>query len=148
MNEKWDRRFIELARFYATWSKDPSTKVGAHIVRPDRTPVSYGYNGFPRGVDDSDERYANRELKYKMVVHAEENAILNALDRDALRGAILYVTPFMPCARCAASIIQAGIAEVVSIPTSPELAARWSEDIEITTTMFREARVTLRIIGA
>lgn len=146
MITKWDRRFLELAQFYAQWSKDPSTKVGAHIVRPNRTPVSYGYNGFPRKVEDSEERYNNREVKYKMVVHAEENAILNAEVRSALKGATLYVTPFMPCARCAASIIQVGIEEVVTTATPPELAKRWSEDIEITQTMFQEANVRLRVL--
>lgn len=31
-NEKWNRRFVELAKNVSTWSKDPSTKVGAVIV--------------------------------------------------------------------------------------------------------------------
>ncbi len=144
MNEKWDRRFMNIAKEVASWSKDPSTKVGAHIVRTDRTPVSYGYNGFPRGVKDTEDRYINRDVKYKLVVHAEENAILNAHGLD-LRGCILYATA-LPCARCAASIIQVGIAEVVAPEPSLDYVSRWADDIKLTKTMFEEAGVALRVI--
>ena len=52
--EKWDRRFLRLAREVASWSKDPSTKVGAVLVDPlDNTIVSLGYNGFPRRVKNA-----------------------------------------------------------------------------------------------
>ena len=74
----WDRRFLGLAAHIATWSKDPSTKVGAVIVRPNKTIVSVGFNGLPRGVDDLDSRYNERALKYAMTVHAEANARLRA----------------------------------------------------------------------
>ena len=56
IDEKWDRRFLALAEHVADWSKDPSTKTGAVIVRPDRTIASMGYNGFPRGMADTDDR--------------------------------------------------------------------------------------------
>ena len=75
--EKWDRRYLDIAKSVSQWSKDPSTKVGAVLVRDNRI-VSVGYNGFPEGVDDSEERYNNRELKYDLVVHAEVNAIISA----------------------------------------------------------------------
>ena len=71
-NKKWDLRFIELAKLVSTWSKDPSTQTGAVIVDPNRRVVSVGYNGFPIGVDDDPERYANRDLKYKMIVHCAD----------------------------------------------------------------------------
>ena len=77
-SEKWDGRFLDLATFIAEWSKDPSTKVGAALVRPDRTIVSVGFNGFPRGVLDHAERYQDRSTKYEMVVHAEMNALLSS----------------------------------------------------------------------
>ena len=67
VSDKWDRRFLELANFVASWSKDPSTKVGAVIVRADRTVASMGFNGFPRGVLDHEGRYADRATKYAMV---------------------------------------------------------------------------------
>src|SRR6266436_5419974 len=71
--------------------KDPSTKVGAVLVNYDENKEFMGYNGFPRGVHDDEERYDNREQKYKMVVHAEVNTILKA--GDYARGATLYVFP-------------------------------------------------------
>lgn len=109
-----DIRYLEMARFIATkFSKDPSTKVGAVITRPDRTVAGIGYNGLPRGVAD-DERLLDRELKYEMTVHAELNAILNC--REPLAGYTLYVWPLPPCARCATAIIQAGIRRVVQLP--------------------------------
>ncbi len=98
VSDKWDDRFLNLAKFVAEWSKDPSTKVGAVIVRPDRTVASVGYNGFPRGVLDHVDRYSDRDTKYAMVVHAENNALINA--RQSLEGCTLYVTPLPPCTQC------------------------------------------------
>ena len=140
----WDSRFIELAKHISTWSKDPSTQVGAVIVDKDHRIVSLGFNGFARGVLDEPDRYADRETKYKMVVHAESNALIFA--RQDLRGTALYVWPFMPCASCAAKVIQAGICQVVAPPTPPELAERWAKDLELTRVMFHEAGVQLRIL--
>ncbi len=81
MNEKWDKRFLELAKHVSLWSKDPSTKTGSVIVDQKRRVVSGGYNGLPIGVEDLDERLNNREIKYKMIVHCERNALLFA-NRD------------------------------------------------------------------
>jgi deoxycytidylate deaminase len=62
--EKWDRRFLELAKQVSTWSKDPSTQVGAVLVNDLLQVVGMGYNGFPRGVEDWQMNvYADRELK-------------------------------------------------------------------------------------
>jgi dCMP deaminase len=82
--DKWDGRFLDLAVFVGDWSKDPSTKVGAVLVRPDRTIAGLGFNGFPRGVLDHPERYDDRPTKYEMVVHAEMNALLSS--RESLEG--------------------------------------------------------------
>ena len=122
MLSKWDERFIELARLVAAWSKDPSTKVGAVIVRPDRTIASLGFNGFARGVDDTEERFNNRELKYPLTIHAEANALMSA--NEKLNGCTLYVTPLLPCHACAGLIIQSGISKVVAecgIVNNPDL---------------------------
>ena len=133
----WSKRFIKLAQHIATWSKDPSTKVGAVIVEPKtRHVLGMGYNGFPRGVHDLDERYADRSIKYEMVVHAEVNAILNAV-KD-VRGCVLYCT-FMPCPQCAAQLIQAGI-ECVYACVNPA-DERWKAKFDITLKMLTEAKV-------
>ncbi len=109
--EKWDLRFMELAKHYAGWSKDPSTQIGAVVVDSLNRQLGQGYNGFPRGVNDDPERYANREEKYPLVVHAELNAILNCTLSP--RGATLYVYPLPPCPECTKAIIQSGIKRVV-----------------------------------
>ena len=92
------------------YSKDPRTKVGALILRADGTPVSWGYNGFPRGIAETPELWENREEKYKRVLHAESNAIDFA--RESLDGTTIFCSLF-PCSNCAARIVQAGIKAVV-----------------------------------
>lgn len=145
--ERWDARFLEMAELVATWSKDPSTKVGAILVDPARRVTSTGYNGFPRGVDDSWERYADREQKYAMVVHAELNAILTACSGGMdVMGCTLYVTR-APCAECAKSIIQAGIVRVVwASDTDPAMSIRWADSRATMRTMFDESGVDVEIL--
>jgi dCMP deaminase len=138
---KWDERFLRLAQQVSTWSKDPSTQVGAVITRPDRTIVSVGYNGFPRGVDDKREFLDDRPIKYLRTVHAEVNAILTA--REPLQNCNLYVYPLHPCAACTGAIIQAGISHVVAfMEQEPD---RWAEQFKVASRMCEEAfvRVTL-----
>ena len=130
----WHKRFFDLADLVGSWSKDPSTQVGAVIVRPDRTIASVGYNGFPRGVQDV---YTTREDKLLRTVHAEANAILAA--QEPLRGYTLYVTPLHPCANCAALIIQSGIKQV-----HYRIGMRgqaWLDHYEAMTSMFEQAGV-------
>lgn len=141
MKSHWHQRFLALARHMSTWSRDPNRQVGAVIVRPDKTVATMGFNGFPRGVADSDERYNNRELKNEMVVHAEMNAILHA--REPLHDYALYVWPFHPCARCAAAIIQSGIKQIYTVPWD---TTNWGETIRIARQMFDEAGVTVTIL--
>ena len=137
--DHWDARFLALAEHIAQWSKDPSTKVGCVIASSDRRVVSTGFNGLPSGVEDSLERLTDRDLKYEMTVHAERNAIINA--RRDLTGCRLYVT-LRPCSVCAAMIIQAGIAEVI---TPPCLDRRLFETfhLDLTEQMLDEAGVAL-----
>jgi dCMP deaminase len=141
---KWARRFLELARFVAAWSRDPSTKVGAVVADQANRVVSLGYNGFARGVRDNPERYADREMKLKMVVHAERNAILFAA-KD-LKDCTLYTWPFQPCSVCAAMVIQVGISRVVAPVMTDELRARWGEDVRLAERMFHEAVVALELV--
>ena len=145
MYDKWDDRFIELANFIASWSKDPSTQVGAVIANSNtKRVISMGYNGFPAGVEDTAERLGTREIKYEMVVHAESNALLFA--GPAAEGCTLYVTPLPPCARCAVLIIQAGISRVVC-PTPDKSKEPWRTQSQISETMFGEAGVQFDYLG-
>lgn len=144
-NDKWDKRFLELAKFVASWSKDPSTQTGA-VITQDKRVVSVGYNGFPQGVDDNPERYANRELKYLMVSHCERNAVLFAC--RSVEGCTLYTWPFMSCATCAGVVIQAGIKRCVASVATPALLERWGKDIEVAKMMFKEAGVELDLVAS
>lgn len=137
MMDKWDRRFLELARLVSTWSKDPSTHCGAVIVRKDRTICSTGYNGFPRGMLDSSELYLDRDVKLKRIIHAETNAILTA--KEDLRGCTLYTCPFLSCPRCAVMVIQAGISRCVAPVAREGREERW--DLTTTRAFFLEAGV-------
>lgn len=112
MRPDLDTWALDMADLVARRSKDPSTQVGAVILRPDKTVASVGYNGFPRGCSDDPALYADRETKYARVVHAEANAIVTAKER--LDGCTLYTSPLPPCPACAGLIIQAGITRIVS----------------------------------
>jgi dCMP deaminase len=139
---KRDHAYVSLAMFWAeTKSKDPSTQVGAVLVSADGKREYLGYNGFPRGVEDHPERYADRASKYAYVVHAELNAILKA-GRDS-EGATLYTWPLATCNECAKAVIQAGVARVVS-PTIPN--GRWQDSQDIAMIMYNEAGVVVDII--
>ena len=135
---KWDRRFLEMAKLVSTWSKDPSTQCGAVITRGKHI-VSVGFNGFPAGCNDDDALYANRETKYSRILHAEVNAILSA--KQDLTGCTIYVHPLLPCDRCAATIIQAGITKVVALEATPDMLYRWGDALEVSKRMLAEADV-------
>lgn len=145
MSEKWDVRFVKLAMHIANWSKDPSTKVGCVVVGEDREIRSTGFNGFPRGIEDDEERLLDREQKYPLICHAEENAIMHAARIGvSLKGSTAYVT-WPPCSRCARSLIQSGIKQII-YPTPGEIPERWVEDFNISNSMISEAGVVVRTI--
>ena len=135
---KWDARMLALVELVASWSKDPSSRVGAAIVDSKNRVVSLGFNGFPRAVDDSAEVLADREEKLRRTIHAEENALLFA--SRSVEGCTIYVT-HPPCGRCAAKLIQAGITRVVCNPPSVEFLQRWGREMASAGQMFAEAGV-------
>lgn len=111
---RWDNRYLSLARLVATWSKDPSTKVGAVLVRANNSVASTGYNGFPPGCDDSPLLYADRAFKYSLVVHAEINA-LSFCGNGTPKGSTVY-TSFPVCPSCMEALGKAGVVRVVQPP--------------------------------
>lgn len=144
---KWQRRYIDLAAHVATWSKDPSRKIGAVAIGSKGQVLSQGYNGFPRGVDDSEERYANKQEKYKHVVHAEMNVIYNAsYSGVSLHGADLYVYGLPVCSECAKGIIQVGIKHVVVRTPPDQNRGHWDDMWIDSVKMFEEAGVTYQWI--
>jgi dCMP deaminase len=141
MTSKWALRFNQMAELVASWSKDPSTQVGAVIARQNKI-ISVGFNGYPHGISDSAET-DEREMKYLKTLHAEENAILFA-KRD-LDGCEIYVTHF-PCPNCAAKIIQTGITAVYCPEQDDEFLSRWGEKIQVSLDMFKQAGVSVNWI--
>jgi len=138
--DKWDQRFCELAKFVSEWSKDPNAKVGAVVFSKRGGDISIGYNGFPMGVEDSAERLEDPDIKLELIVHAEQNALIAAGSRTA--GSTLYVWGKPVCARCAGSIIQAGVKRVVALsPESVEQGSKWRASGIYAHQMFVEAGI-------
>ncbi len=136
---KWDKRWLEIAENISTWSKDPSTQIAAIAVK-DKRLIATGYNGFPRNIEDLDDRWNNREEKYKYVVHAEMNCIYNAnYHNQSLKGATMYVVGLPVCHECAKGIVQVGIKRVVAQYVDAPL--KWAKSTAITEKMFKEAGI-------
>ncbi|MBE1273455.1 MULTISPECIES: dCMP deaminase family protein [Enterovibrio] len=138
MISKWAVRFFQMAELVGSWSKDPSTQVGAVITKGNRI-VSVGFNGYPHGISDS-AATDDREMKLLKTLHAEENAILFA-KRD-LSDCDIWVTHF-PCPNCAAKIIQTGITHVYCPEQSEDFLSRWGEKIKISADMFEQSGVNV-----
>ncbi|MBS7307076.1 MAG: cytidine/deoxycytidylate deaminase family protein [Eubacteriales bacterium] len=124
MQNKWDDRFMEMARTIANWSScyQPNRKIGAVIVK-DKRILTTGYNGAPSGVKSCVERGeclrrklnipsgTKHELCY--AIHAEQNAIIQAARMGVeIEGSTIYCT-HQPCVICAKMIVNAGISRVV-----------------------------------
>lgn len=109
--EKWDHRFLELAAFVSTWSKDPSTQVGAVLANGKKI-LSVGYNGFPSRIPDDPLLLQDRPRKYELVTHAELNTFLN-FGGTIPNGSSLYTFPLFPCPDCARFIIATPISRCV-----------------------------------
>jgi len=119
----WDEYFMDIAELVATRATCdrgsnlkymPGFKgVGAVIVR-DRTVLSSGYNGSPRGLDHCDD------VGHEMVeghcirtVHAEANALVQAAKNGVtIDGGTLYTTA-SPCYDCFKMLVNAGIKRIV-----------------------------------
>ena len=107
---------MSIAILVSLRSKDPSSKVGAVLVK-DRKIIGTGYNGFPSGCDESQFPW-ERDIagvgwlntKYPYVIHAEANALLNTVADS--RACEMYVT-MHPCNECAKLLIQGGVTQLM-----------------------------------
>ncbi len=130
MNEDWQKYFMGLAFEASKKSKDPSTKVGSVLVRPDKTVASLGFNGFPQRIFDelkilNDPEY--REQKLKLMVHSEQNSLRFNRDNTSA-GYVMFVTRH-PCEMCALEIACSGI-ETIYYHRDPDFMERWSDSCE------------------
>ena len=105
-----DKRYLEMARIWATNSYCIRRQVGALLVK-DKMIISDGYNGTPSGFENECEDENDTTKSY--VLHAEANAITKvAKSNNSSDGSTLYITT-SPCMECSKLIIQAGISRVV-----------------------------------
>jgi dCMP deaminase len=144
-NKKWTGRLLKMAQDIAQWSKDDSTKVGAVITTLDGSPISWGFNGMPMGVDDAVAERSIRPYKYNWMAHAERNAMDLASKAD-LSDCVMFVT-FSPCSSCAQSIIQRKIKTLIIDEnfTVDKVPERWKEDMLVAQEMLLEAGVKVLI---
>lgn len=142
-DSRWNDNYLQLAKQIASWSKDPSTKCGAVAVGKHGQILSQGYNGFPRGVADTQERLQDRAQKYKFTIHAEMNCIFNAsLTGVSLEDADLYVYGLPVCDNCAKGVVQVGFKRVfMCYPAAMEERREWIASYKISREMFVEAKV-------
>jgi dCMP deaminase len=146
----WNNYFIELLDSIAIKSKD-RTKTSAIIVGKENEIRSTGFNGFPRGVDESDLSKWEKPEKYFWAEHAERNAIYNAARMGTcINGCTIYVSHF-PCVDCARAIIQSGIKNVIVSPKNLEAfkhkTSQYYEHESRTIEMFRQTKISLMIYG-
>lgn len=144
----WDVWFMGMVYDTARKSKDPSTKIGAVIVKEKR-PILFGFNGIPQKLKDLPERMV-RPIKYKWFEHGERNAIYcGARFGIATEGTTLY-TQSTPCMDCGRGVINAGISKVVVHHQTEELFShhpQWASDCKMTKEMFAEAGIELVILN-
>lgn len=124
--DKWTKRYLKLAHLVASWSKDPSSKVGACIIDLDGNPVSFGFNGFPKGLEDSEGRLNDRTFKYTHTLHAEDNCI-SFSNRTYFDGCTIYIT-HPPCTNCLCKMKQRRLTKIVCCPGDEDFRSRWSTD--------------------
>lgn len=140
--ETWARRFMGLCNHIAAWSEDRDFHVGCVIVGPGHEIRATGYNGFPRGVKDTDQTRFDRASgeKFFWFEHAERNAIYNAARAGTdIAGCTLYVNRF-PCADCGRAAIQSGIAHIFC-PPIPKADGALDDSFQASATMLREANI-------
>jgi dCMP deaminase len=138
---KWNMRYFSLALEVATWSKDPEKQVGAICVSPDKRNLVIGFNGFPVGIKDSEDRLESKALKNKLMVHAEANCIVNG--ETSLRGWTMHVTK-APCSNCAKLMINARIKNVIC----PSPGGSWKEDQLLAISLLKEANIGVVFYGS
>ncbi len=112
--DKLDQTYMRMAEELANLSYAQRKKVGCLVVK-DTQIISQGYNGTPKGFDNSCEyvNYVDEMYTKEEVLHAESNAITKlARSTNSSAGATLYCT-LAPCFQCAKLIIQSGIERVV-----------------------------------
>lgn len=109
----WDTYFLRIASIVAQRATCDRKHVGAVLVK-NRTIISTGYNGAPRGMRHCDQiGHMMEDGHCVRTVHAEANAIVQAAKNGSqTNGSIIYTTA-SPCWPCFREIVNAGIVGVI-----------------------------------
>lgn len=112
-NLKWDKRWLTHAQVVAGWSKNPTDKLGAILTTPMGVhgPLHVACNGFPDGVDETQQRLAKDYVRDLLSLSAIAKVLISA-GHDA-NGATLYSWPLAPTVADALLIIHFRCARVV-----------------------------------
>lgn len=114
----WDEYFIGIAQQVATRSTCPRANVGS-VVTLDNRILGTGYNGSVKGTRHCyDAGCVVADGHCIRTIHAETNAILDALLRGSVDGGTIYCT-HQPCVHCSKLIAQVGIKRVVYLQEYP-----------------------------
>lgn len=133
----WDEYAIGIAEAVSKKSKDSWNKVGAVILREDKSIASVGYNGFPQGVE---EDWSNRDERRKYVIHAEQNALRYIKPGD---GDVLYCT-LLPCGDCIKAIAAYKIKKVIykEVYANDSTALQVAEKMGVELVQFKKPKLT------
>ena len=140
--DKWDKRFVKVAKEISDWSKDPSTHVAAIAVR-DRKIIATGYNGFPKGIADKASTLNDRASKLKLMVHAEKNMIYNAVEHGvSLKDSTVYIWGLPCCDECWKGLVQTGVTRVV-MPSISDHGGKWEKGCEFAATYMKSVGINI-----
>ena len=145
----WDELFMREAYLIATKSKDPHTKIGCILVK-DNIPLMKGYNGIPRKVNDSPERYVRPE-KYNWCEHSERNAIYNCARMGISTNQSTLYCFATPCHECCRGLLQSGIVEIVIHKQWDDIGInknnpKWIDSCKISEIMLFEAGIPTKVL--
>ena len=140
--DKWDKRFVKVAKGISDWSKDPSTHVAAIAVR-DRKIIATGYNGFPKGIADKASTLNDRASKLRLMVHAEKNMIYNAVEHGvSLKDSTVYIWGLPCCDECWKGLVQTGVTRVV-MPSISDHGGKWEKGCEFGATYMKSVGINI-----
>ena len=135
---KWDRKWLKMAIFVGeNFSIDPSRKVGTIVTRDLKKFVSMGFNGFPEDMPDDIGLYIDRDSKLSRMVHAEMNAVSNAVGD----GPFTLYSSFHPCDRCVGPMRNKNIRRVVFPSMTTDEEARWGESMRLARQYMEECKI-------
>jgi dCMP deaminase len=111
--------FIELAMQVAKRSTCILRRVGSVVVN-DNMLISAGYNGPPAGMphcQSCDRQTTGKDLNKCIAIHAEVNAIIEALKTNKKFNTIYTTTE--PCFDCSKLIVASGITKIIYLSKYP-----------------------------